>query len=141
MKITPYEREAHYYETDQMAIIHHSNYIRWFEEARTDYMQKMGFSYARLEEEGVMVPVVEVGCTYKSMVRFGDTVIITPQIAEYSGTRMTVVYEITNKNTGELCTTGFSKHCFMSKVGKLSSLKKLLPQAHEAFIISMENKA
>lgn len=66
LKITPYEREAHYYETDQMAIIHHSNYIRWFEEARTDYMEKW-FSYEYLEEEGVMIPVLEVGCTYKSM--------------------------------------------------------------------------
>lgn len=139
MEFTPYERTANYYETDQMAIIHHSNYIRWFEECRIDYMEKMGFSYRRMEDEGIMIPVLEVGCTYKSMVHFGDTVIIKPRITEYTGTRMTVSYEIFDKATGELRTTGFSKHCFMSRGGtRPGSLKKLLPEAHLAFLASME---
>lgn len=41
----PYQHKVQYYETDQMGIVHHSNYIRWFEEARTDYMEKMGMGY------------------------------------------------------------------------------------------------
>lgn len=135
----PYVRKAFYYETDQMGIIHHSNYIRWFEETRIDYMEKMGFSYRRLEDAGVMIPVVEVGCCYKSMVHFGDTVRITGRITEYTGSRMTVEYEITDDTTGELMTTGFSKHCFMSRQsGRVGSLKKLLPEAHQAFLKSLD---
>ena len=44
MQIVPYEHKAQYYETDKMGIIHHSNYIRWFEEARIDYMEQAGIT-------------------------------------------------------------------------------------------------
>ena len=121
-----------------MAIIHHSNYIRWFEESRIDFMDKMGFSYKRMEDEGVIIPVLEVACQYKSMVRFGDTVVITPRISEYTGTRMTITYEIHDKATGVLRTTGSSKHCFMTKDNRLGSLKKLLPEAHNAFCSALD---
>lgn len=138
MQIKDYERSAYYYETDQMAIIHHSNYIRWFEESRIDYMAQMGFSYERMEKEGIIIPVIEVQCKYISMVRFGDTVVIHPWISKYTGTRLDVSYEVRDKKTGELRTTGYSKHCFLNKEGRVCSLKKTLPEAHEAFLASLE---
>ena len=49
-KISLYEHRVSYYETDQMGIVHHSNYIRWFEDARVDFLEKVGFSYAKMEE-------------------------------------------------------------------------------------------
>ena len=55
MKIKPYERNAKYYETDQMGIIHHSNYIRWFEEARVDAMEQAGIPYDKMEEMGIIL--------------------------------------------------------------------------------------
>ena len=67
-----YEREANYYETDKMGIIHHSNYIRWFEEARIGFMKNIGFPYDAMEDNGIMMPVLSVECDYKSSVRFGD---------------------------------------------------------------------
>lgn len=48
-----YERRAQYYETDQMGVVHHSNYIRWFEEARVFFMDQMGFGYDEMEKSGV----------------------------------------------------------------------------------------
>lgn len=51
-----YEHKTQYYETDQMGIIHHSNYIRWFEEARIDFMDHCGFSYAQMEKDGLISP-------------------------------------------------------------------------------------
>lgn len=54
--IEPYERTAHYYETDRMGIIHHSNYIRWFEETRIHYLDKAGYPYSEMEKDGVMIP-------------------------------------------------------------------------------------
>ncbi len=61
--IEPYERTAHYYETDRMGIIHHSNYIRWFEETRIHYLDKAGYPYSEMEKDGVMIPVLSAECT------------------------------------------------------------------------------
>lgn len=133
IEIRPYERKVQYYETDQMAIVHHSNYIRWFEETRIDFMEQMGADYKTLEDSGVIIPVLAVSCEYKSMVRFGDTVIICGRITEYTGTRMTVTYEVTDKATGTLCTTGMSKHCFLGGNGHPVSLKRANPFFDERF--------
>ena len=51
--IKPYSRKANYYETDQMGIIHHSNYIRWFEEARVDFLEQIDFGYNKTVECGI----------------------------------------------------------------------------------------
>ena len=62
MKLHTYEHRTQYYETDQMGIIHHSNYIRWFEEARTDLMRQMGIGYDEMEGQGIISPVLSVTC-------------------------------------------------------------------------------
>lgn len=69
-----YVRRANYYETDKMGIIHHSNYIRWFEEARLRYMEEMGWPFTKVEAMGIVIPVLSVDCQYKSMVRYDDIV-------------------------------------------------------------------
>ena len=53
-----YTHKVLYYETDQMGIVNHSNYIRWFEEARTDFMEQLGMGYAEMEKEGIVSPVL-----------------------------------------------------------------------------------
>ena len=55
IKVKPYEHNVKYYETDQMGIVHHSNYIRWMEEARMDLMDQMGFSYKQMEDQKLSV--------------------------------------------------------------------------------------
>ena len=60
-----YIRNVQYYETDKMGIVHHSNYIKWFEEARIFYMQEMGFLYKEMENKGVMIPVLGISALYK----------------------------------------------------------------------------
>ena len=55
-----YERQVKYYETDKMGVVHHSNYIRWFEEARVEFMRDNDISYRHMEEEGIQIPVVSV---------------------------------------------------------------------------------
>lgn len=128
-----YEHQAHYYETDQMGIIHHSNYIRWFEEARTNLLDQMGFGYDQLEKLGIIIPVLAITCTYKSMVYFNDCVYIIPKIEAFNGVRLTVSYQILDKTTGELRTTGESKHCFLDKNNRPISLKKQQPKTYELF--------
>jgi len=108
-----YERTPFYYETDKMGIVHHSNYIRWFEEVRIAYMADRGYTYTHMEEEGVMIPVLGVECKYKIPVKFGQTVLIRGKIDLFDGLRLNVSYEIIDKETGKLCVTGSSEHCFV----------------------------
>ena len=94
VKYEVYEHKTQYYETDQMGIIHHSNYIRWFEEARVHMMEQMGMGYDMMEAEGIISPVVSIHCEYKSMTRFGETVRIITNLKEYNGIRMTIEYTV-----------------------------------------------
>jgi acyl-CoA thioester hydrolase len=126
--MAPYEHRAKYYETDQMGIIHHSNYIRWMEEARLDFMDQLGWGYRAMEESGMMSPVLAVSCEYKGMVRFDDTVCITVKVKEYKGVRLTLSYRIIDKNSGEIRAVGESRHCFSNREGRPVSLKKYLPE-------------
>lgn len=132
MTITPYQHIAKYYETDQMGIIHHSNYIRWFEEARIDYLKQIGLPYHQMEQDGIISPVLEVSCQYIKMMKFEDIATITIQLKKYTGIRFEIEYQIYNQNN-ELCTTGHSKHCFLNKEGKPLSLKRSFPNYHQIF--------
>ena len=97
MELKIYEHKAQYYETDQMGIIHHANYLHWFEEARIDMMEQMGMGYDIMEKQGIISPVLSVHCDYKSMARFGETVQVLVQMKEYNGIRMTLEYTVSLK--------------------------------------------
>ena len=133
-----YEYQAQYYETDQMGIIHHSNYIRWFESARIWYMKQIGVDYRDMEKTGIISPVLEVHCEYKSMVHFGDIVEILPKIEKYNGIKLELSYIIQDKNTQEIRTRGNSLHCFLDRGGRPLSLKKAGPAFDAAFRAAME---
>ena len=140
IQIKPYEHHAKYYETDQMGIIHHSNYIRWMEEARMDLMEQIGLSYKGMEEMEIISPVLSVSCEYKSMVHFDETVVIETKIAKYDGIRMKVNYRMTDKKTGELRTLAVSQHCFLNRSGKPISLKRSYQELDTKFFEFYEEK-
>ncbi len=128
-----YERKINYYETDRMGVVHHSNYIRFLEEARCGLLEKVGMPFSLLEANGITIPVLNVNCDYKQHVTFGDTIIIKLWIKEYTGVRFTIQYEVTDKNTGNLILKGTTKHCFTSKELKPISLKKYNKEFNEKF--------
>lgn len=129
-EIKPYIRQAQYHETDQMGIIHHSNYIKWMEEARIDFLGQIGVDYRALEKSGIISPIIEVKCQYKGMVRFGDRVSISIKIAKYTGVKLTLSYEISNAENGELCTLCETTSCFINSDGRPISLKRQSPKLH-----------
>lgn len=134
MNIKPYLRKAHYYETDQMGIIHHANYIHWLEEARVDFMEQIGFGYDRAVNSGVNFALLGVSCEYKSMVHFNDTVNISVSVSSLTTAQMTVKYEITDAQSGKLRAVGESKHCYYdSNKNRLVSLKKVMPELYDLF--------
>ena len=77
-----YRRKVHYYETDRMQVVHHSNYIRWMEEARIEALDALGVSYVEMEAKGIISPVLSVECHYRSMSRFGETVRVETKLTE-----------------------------------------------------------
>ncbi len=129
-----YEHKVQYYETDQMGIVHHSNYIRWFEEARLDVLNQIGLGYEQMEEKGIYSPVLSVQADYLRMVKYGSTVTITTKVKSYNGIKLTLYYEVVENQTGMVHCKGTSKHCFVDKDGRPLSLKQACPEFHELFM-------
>ena len=132
-EIQKYIHKVQYYETDQMRVVHHSNYIRWFEEARVDFMEGCGFSYAQMEKDGLISPVLSVSCEYKTMTHFGDTVEIETEIVKYNGIKLELSYTVRDKETGEVRCLGKSSHCFLDREGRPVSLKRGWDKYHQGF--------
>lgn len=128
-----YERKINYYETDRMGVVHHSNYIRFMEEARCAWLEDADMPFALLEENGITIPVLGVKCDYKYHATFADTIVIKIIGKEYSGVRMTLGYEITEKESGKLLLTGETKHCFTNRELKPVNLKKHAPEFSNKF--------
>lgn len=126
----PHIHKIQYYETDKMGVTHHSNYIRFMEEARLTYMDDNAFSYARLEELGIISPVIGVECEYKNTSTYPDVLSIETQVIEYNGFKLKLQYTMKNQD-GKLVAIGTSKHCFLSKEGKIVSIKKTVPELDE----------
>lgn len=137
---SPYRHKAQYYETDQMGVAHHSNYLRWFEEARTDLLERAGLGYDKMEERGIMVPVLAASCEYKTSVRYGESVAIIPRVEAYTGLRMTLSYRVLDVESGELRATGETRHAFLDRDFRPSSLRRNHPDVDE-LMINLTNAA
>lgn len=133
-KVKVYQHKAQYYETDQMGCVHHSNYVRWFEEARTDLLEQVGFSYGRVEELGILSPVLEIHAEYKSMVRYQEVVNITSKVTYFNGLKFTISYVVEDALTKEIKTIGESKHCFLNKDLKPMRLQKENKEVYDLFL-------
>ena len=135
-----FERRINYYETDKMSFVHHSNYVRYFEEARVFLLDKFGLNYAGLEKEGIIIPVLSVNVKYHKHLTFDDVIVIDTHIKEFTGIKMTVEYTAYNKADGTVTTTGESTHCFLdAETYRPINIKKRFPEIHEK-LKSMEEK-
>ena len=127
----PYCRKVQYYETDRMGVAHHSNYIRWMEEARIDFLDQLGFPYAAMEAEGVLSPVKSLSCEYKHPCTFGDTLRIEVTVGGFNGVVITMLYEMRNQNEDLICTAR-SEHVFVNREGRFVRMKREMPAFCEA---------
>ena len=125
-----YRHKVQYYETDKMGITHHSNYIRWMEEARVDFLAQIGWNYDRLEEMGIVSPVTEITCKYKTATTFADDVFISVTVEEFKGIRLKLRYEMKNAD-GELVCEAHSEHCFLNTNGRPIRMQKEYPELFE----------
>ncbi|MCQ2414189.1 MAG: acyl-CoA thioesterase [Clostridia bacterium] len=98
-ELSAYRRKINYYETDKMGITHHSNYIRFMEEARIDYLEQIGGGFEKWEKDGIFSPVIGVESDYRQPTTFGDELRIEVRIEEYKRFRLTVSYTMVNAAT------------------------------------------
>ena len=129
-----YSREVYYYETDQMAVVHHSNYVRWLEEARTRYFAEVGLPYEVTESLGVLSPITGLEIEFKAFGRFGDRFTVKLRMPKYTGVRFDIEFIIANQN-GETLACGKSHHAFVSsETYRPVSLAKAQPHLHQGML-------
>ncbi len=132
--IVTYSRNAFYYETDRMDIIHHSNYVRWLEEARINMMEQMGFPFQKLEAMGILVPVLSVETEYKFPVRFGDRFEVQSELTKFTGCKFSLEYKVMNVTQDKQSLTAKTSHCFTDTSLRPVRLKQACPELYEKYM-------
>jgi len=107
--------EPRYSETDQMGVIYHGNYFSYFEVARTNLFEVLGYSYRRIEEEGIILPVTEANCRYKKAIKYGEDIIVEAEVDFIKRVTIGFNYRILRKSDREVLATGYTHHGFVSK--------------------------
>ncbi|MCQ2604190.1 MAG: acyl-CoA thioesterase [Spirochaetia bacterium] len=125
IKATPIK--VRYAETDQMGIVHHSVYAIWFEACRTDYMEQLGYPYSRMEEEGIITPLVKLECTFREGARYGDTVLVSAKLKSLSYVKLEITYEVRREADGHLLAEGSTTLGCADRNLHIINLKKVNP--------------
>lgn len=134
----PYTHIVRYYECDRMGITHHSNYVRFMEEARIDWMDQLGYGYERMEQEGIVSPVTAISCQYKHPTTFKDEIQIQAVISELS--TLKIGFEYTMRVKDKVVCTATSTHCFLQD-GRPVAIQKRFPEFHQAILRELNNSS
>ena len=121
-----YTHRVQYYETDRMGITHHAHYIHWMEEARIDFLDRLGFPYAEMEKQDIFSPVKSLSCEYRRPCTFGDEIGITVSVLSFNGVVLTIGYLMRNQIGDEICAAR-SEHVFLNRSGHFVRMKKEMP--------------
>ena len=114
-----------YEETDQMGVIYHANYYRYFEFGRSEFLRKLGYTYKEIEADGIIQPVVDSYCKYIKPAYYDEEIVVRTYISRLKGIRLVFEYEIFRKETEELLVTGKTTHTFVNSDMKPLRFKNL----------------
>jgi acyl-CoA thioester hydrolase len=124
-----YKHEVKYYECDRMGVTHHSNYVRFMEEARVDYLDQVGYGFEKIEADNVFSPVISIQCEYKRPTTFKDIIEIEVFISHVTEMKFEFTYVM---RVGEkIVCNGKSLHCFIEN-GRPVAISKRLPELYQA---------
>ena len=126
-----YQHEVKYYECDRMGVTHHSNYVRFMEEARVDWLDQLGYGFEKIEADNVFSPVVSIQCDYKSPTTFKDIIDIEVKISKMSEMKFDFEYKM--QTNGKLVCIGHSSHCFIEN-GRPVAISKRLPELYNTLM-------
>ena len=107
-----------YAETDKMGVAYHANYFVWFEVARCDLLRSLGSTYRDLEERGVMLPVIEAHCAYRTAARYDDELEIQTSGALLSPARVEFTYAVRRRTDGAALAEGRTEHAVVDQRGR-----------------------
>ena len=117
------EYKVNFFDTDAMAVVHHANYIRWFEIGRVEYLRHYGLTLDDIMDDGYVFPITKIDAKYLSPGRFDDVLIIETTATALTKAQMAFAYRIVRKDTGEVLVTGHSQNAFTRKdTGKITRL-------------------
>ena len=118
MEFTTKQISVRYYETDQMHFVHHSNYVKYFELARLEWLSNLQISYSEMESQGILMPVVKASLKYIKPLFFGDNFNITVILKKKPKATLEFDYKILNQNNELIC-VGDTSLAFLSSDTKL----------------------
>jgi acyl-CoA thioester hydrolase len=118
------------FEIDKMGIVHHSNYPKWFEIGRRDYLKKAGIPSSTINKQGFYLPLSEMECKFKSPAKFGDKVTVITRITFMSYVMVKFEYKITNEKSGKLLAVGKTVHAWTDKNLMPLNIEKAAPQIY-----------
>jgi acyl-CoA thioester hydrolase len=122
------EVRVRYKDTDQMRVAYYSNYLVWFEEARTEFFRAKGMVYSAIEKEDkLFLPVVEAYCRYRSPLRYDDLFTVITTLDEIGKKRMVFSYEVKRGDT--LIATGYTKHVLVDEESKPAQIPQKIERA------------
>lgn len=116
-----------YGDTDQMGVVYHANYFRYFEMGRGEYFRSRGGSYKDMEREGLMLPVVEATASYKAPARYDDVLLVRTQVSELKRASLAFTYELRREDDpATLLCTGRTLHACTTREGRPTRLPEAL---------------
>ena len=122
-----------------MGVVYNGNYLTWFEIGRTEYFRELGLEYKTLEEEGIMVPVVDVACKYKQPARYDDEVIIKTKAVQVKAVKIRFEYQVLKNPDNQLLATGYTTHAFTDRDFKIINFKKKYREIFDKLYESIES--
>lgn len=115
-----------YADTDQMGVVYHGNYLRFFEAGRAELMRSQGYTYQALERDGFMLPVVEATAHYKAPARYDDVLVIRTRVADVRRASFGFQYAVVRDSDGKLLCTGRTLHACIASDGRPTKLPPVL---------------
>ncbi|HKK81974.1 MAG TPA: thioesterase family protein [Prolixibacteraceae bacterium] len=111
-------RRVRYSDTDQMGFMHHSNYARYYEDARTALFRKLKMPYSEVEKEGLLMPVFKMDAHFKQPLRYEEAFTVTTWLEKMPASTITFHYEIANEKKEVVHTAKVVLAFLSSKTGK-----------------------
>lgn len=130
---------VNFFDTDAMAVVHHANYIRWFERGRVEYMRRAGVELNDIMEAGYVFPITKVECNYKNSAKFDDIVEIRTKMTAVSRAKMDFSYDVVRASDELLLAYGSTRIVFTKmETGKIARLPDIFFKKLENFRIQEE---
>ncbi len=127
-----------YAETDKMGIVHHSNYAIWFEAGRTDFLKKSGVSYSEVEARGVLLPLYEITCRFKSPAKYEDEIAVITSLKELTRVRLILSYQVIHIKDRRLLAMGETLHAFTDAALKPMNAERVIPEIYRLLAAAQE---